>query len=59
MSIVFFDYLDVENLSDTAYARTLELESMLGARPEFRAIARHIEVIARRSRTSSGEVTGP
>ena len=56
---MFFDYLDVENLKDAAYAQTLELESRLGARPEFRAIVRYIEVITRRSRTSSGKVTGP
>ena len=50
---VFFDYLSVENLTDAAYAEIFELESMLGARPEFSAIARYIQVIARRSSASS------
>jgi S-adenosylmethionine-dependent methyltransferase len=55
---VFCDYVDLENLADTAYSQIFELESALGARPEFFAIARYIQVIGRRSRTSSGKVTG-
>jgi S-adenosylmethionine-dependent methyltransferase len=46
---VFFDYLVLENLSDAAYSQIFELESALGVRPEFAAIARYIQVIARRS----------
>ena len=56
---VFFDYLGLENLSDAAYSQILELESALGVRPEFAAIARYIQVIARRSCASSSEETGP
>jgi S-adenosylmethionine-dependent methyltransferase len=46
---VFFDYLGPENLADVAYSRIFELESALGTRPEFAAIARYTQVIARRS----------
>jgi S-adenosylmethionine-dependent methyltransferase len=53
---VFFDYLGLENLTDEAYPRIFKLESALGVRPEFAAIARYIQVIARRSCASSGEV---
>ena len=49
---VFSDYLAVENLTDATYGQVFELESTLGARPEFSAIARYIQVIARRSNTS-------
>jgi S-adenosylmethionine-dependent methyltransferase len=56
---VFFDYLGMESLTDATYSRIFELESTLGARPEFSAIARYIQTIARRSRPSSGKVTGP
>jgi len=55
---VFFDYLGLENLTDAAYAQVFELESTLGARPEFGAIARYIQVIARRSLASSSKVAG-
>jgi hypothetical protein len=56
---VFFDYLSLENLTDAAYAQIFELESTLQARPEFCAIARYTQVLARRSRASSSKVTGP
>jgi S-adenosylmethionine-dependent methyltransferase len=56
---VFFDYLGVENLTDAAYAEISELEATLGARPEFSAIARYIQLIARRSDASSDKVTRP
>jgi hypothetical protein len=56
---VFFDYLGLENLSDAAYSQIFELESALGVRPEFAAIARYIHVIARRSCASSSKETGP
>lgn len=53
---VFFDYVALQNPTDTAYSEIFELESKLGARPEFFAIARYIQEIARRSRASSTEV---
>jgi S-adenosylmethionine-dependent methyltransferase len=46
---VFFDYVGLENLADAAYSQIFELELALGVRPEFAAIARYIQVIARRS----------
>jgi len=55
---VFCDYVDLENLADTAYTQIFELESALGMRPEFAAIARYIQVIARRSGASSNQVSG-
>jgi len=55
---VFFDYMSLENLSDATYSQIFELESTLGARPEFYAIARYIQAIARRSGASSSKVTG-
>lgn len=54
---VFFDYVGIENPTDETYCQIFELESDLGARPEFFAIARYIQVIARRSGASSGEVS--
>jgi S-adenosylmethionine-dependent methyltransferase len=56
---VFFDYLALEHPTDATYSQIFELESTLGARPEFFAIARYIQQIARRSRASSSEVTRP
>src|SRR5713101_735114 len=50
---VFFDYLGLENPTDEAYLPVSELELTLGARPEFAAIARYLQVIARRSCASS------
>ena len=55
---VFCYYVDLENPADAEYSQIFELELALGVRPEFAAIARYIQVIARRSGTSSGEVTG-
>jgi 2-polyprenyl-3-methyl-5-hydroxy-6-metoxy-1,4-benzoquinol methylase len=55
---VFFDYLELENLTDAVYSQIFELESALGMRPDFVAIARYMQVIARRSGASSKEVTG-
>jgi S-adenosylmethionine-dependent methyltransferase len=46
---VFFDYLGPEDLADAAYSQIFELESALGTRPEFAAIARYTQVIARHS----------
>ena len=55
---VFFDYLGLESLTDEAYRQVFELELTLGARPEFAAIARYIQVIARRSSAFSSKETG-
>jgi S-adenosylmethionine-dependent methyltransferase len=55
---VFFDYLCLENPTDATYSQIFELESTLGARPEFSAIARYVQAIARHSGASSSEVTG-
>jgi S-adenosylmethionine-dependent methyltransferase len=54
---VFFDYLGVKDLTDATYAEIFELESTLGARPEFFAIARYIQLISRRSSTSSDKMS--
>jgi len=53
---VFSDYLDLaDDLTDEAYRQVFELERTLGAQPQFAAIARYIQVIARGSgATSSG-----
>jgi S-adenosylmethionine-dependent methyltransferase len=56
---VFFDYLGLENPTDATYSQIFELESTLGARPEFSAIARYIQAIARRTGASSSKVIGP
>jgi hypothetical protein len=56
---VFSDYLDLENLAEAVYSQVFELESALGLRPEFAAIARYLQVIARRSCAILSEVTGP
>jgi S-adenosylmethionine-dependent methyltransferase len=56
---VFFDYLPPVNPTDATYSQIFELESTLGALSEFFAIARYIQVMARRSRASSSEVIGP
>jgi S-adenosylmethionine-dependent methyltransferase len=56
---VFFDYLGLENLADAEYSQVFELESALGVRPDFAAIARYIQVIARHSSASSSMETGP
>jgi len=54
---VFSDYLNQDDPTDATRSQIFELESKLGARPEFFAIARYIQVIARHSRASSSEVT--
>ena len=56
---VFFDYAALQSPADATYSEIFELESKLGARPEFFAIARYIQLIARRSRASSSKVIGP
>jgi S-adenosylmethionine-dependent methyltransferase len=53
---VFSDYLRLENPTEATYSRIFELESSLGARPEFSAIARYVQAIARRSCASCNQV---
>jgi len=55
---VFSDYLDSENLDGEAHRQLLELESILGSRGQFAAIARYMQMIARRSSASTDEETG-
>jgi len=55
---VFCDYIDLENVADAEFSQIFELESALGVRSEFAAIARYIQAIARRSGASSSEVSG-
>jgi S-adenosylmethionine-dependent methyltransferase len=52
---VFSDYRDPKELADEAtYRKALELESLLGAQPEFASIARYTQFLAR---SSSGSTT--
>jgi S-adenosylmethionine-dependent methyltransferase len=53
---VFSDYLDSDDFDDEAYRQLLEMEFTLGAQPQFAAIARYSQLIARRS-ASPGEGT--
>jgi len=55
---VFADYVGPAELADEAYRKVFELELALGARPEFAAIARYTQMIARRSRASSRKESG-
>jgi len=55
---VFSDYIDLENMPDAEFSQIFESESVLGMRPEFAAIARYVQVIARRSDASSNTVSG-
>ena len=56
---IFSDYLDLsDDLANEAYRQVFELERILGSQPQFAAIARYTQVIARRSRTSSGGEQG-
>lgn len=43
---VVSDYLGCETLTDDAYGRLLDLELLLGAQPQFAAIARYTQLIA-------------
>jgi len=57
---VFSDYLDLaDDLPNETYRQVFELESILGSHPQFSAIARYAQVIARYSGVSSGKETGP
>jgi S-adenosylmethionine-dependent methyltransferase len=53
---VFSDYLDSDDLDGEAYRQLLETELTLGAQPQFVAIARYSQLIARCS-SSPGEGT--
>ena len=55
---VLADYLPPRISRSAEFERILELERKLGSRPEFAAVARYIQVIARHSNGSSSEGTG-
>lgn len=55
---VLSDYLDLaDDLNSEEYRQVFELESTLGAQPQFAAIARYTQLIARRVSASSGKET--
>ena len=54
---VISDYLPSQVSRLEEYERIFELERKLGTRPEFAAVARYIQIIARRSSASSSEET--
>jgi S-adenosylmethionine-dependent methyltransferase len=56
---VISDYLPSQVSRLEEYERIFELERKLGTRPEFVAVARYIQIIARRSQASSSKETGP
>jgi S-adenosylmethionine-dependent methyltransferase len=56
---VISDYLPPQISRREEYERIFELERKLGSRPEFAAVARYIQVIARHSSASSSKETGP
>ncbi len=56
---VISDYLPPQISRREEYERIFELERKLGSRPEFAAVARYIQVIARHSCASSSKETGP
>jgi S-adenosylmethionine-dependent methyltransferase len=49
---VFSDYMDSTNVNGESYRKVLESELVLGARPQFAAIARYLQVIARPTNAS-------
>ena len=55
---VFSDYIGAEKMAGESYRQVFELELTLGARPEFAAIARYLQVIAHRSTVPSSKGTG-
>jgi len=55
---VISDYLPPQVSRREEYERVFELERKLGSRPEFAAVARYIQIIARHSNGSSTEETG-
>jgi len=56
---VISDYLPPQISRREEYERIFELERKLGSRPEFAAVARYIQVVARHSGASSSKETGP
>ncbi len=56
---VISDYLPPQISRREEYARIFELERKLGTQPEFAAVARYIQIIARHCSTSSCKETGP
>ena len=56
---VISDYLPQQISRREEYERIFELERKLSSRPEFAAVARYIQVIARHSCASSSKETGP
>jgi S-adenosylmethionine-dependent methyltransferase len=56
---VISDYLPPQISRREEYERIFELERKLGSRPEFAAVARYIQVIARHSCASPSKETGP
>ena len=56
---VISDYLPPQISRREEYERIFGLERKLGSRPEFAAVARYIQVIARHSCASSSKETGP
>jgi len=55
---VISDYLPPQISRREEYERIFELERKLGSRPEFAAVARYMQIIARHSNGSSSEGTG-
>jgi len=55
---VISDYLPAQVSRCAEYERIFELERKLGCRPEFAAVARYIQIIARHSSASSSRETG-
>jgi predicted ArsR family transcriptional regulator len=56
---VISDYLPPQVSRREEYERIFELERKLGTRPEFAAVARYIQIIARHSCPSSSKKTRP
>jgi S-adenosylmethionine-dependent methyltransferase len=56
---VISDYLPPQVSRSEEYERIFELERKLGSRPEFAAVARYIQIIARHSCASSSKETRP
>jgi ubiquinone/menaquinone biosynthesis C-methylase UbiE len=56
---VISDYLPPQISPNKEYERIFELDRKLGSRPEFAAVARYIQVIARHSCASPNKETGP
>jgi SAM-dependent methyltransferase len=56
---VISDYLPPQVSRCQEYERIFELERKLGSRPEFAAVARYIQIIARHSCASSSKETEP